>query len=274
MAIPTAAVSLRACAPARLRACATARLRACSLLCAFALRATDLVPNENAVAWLKVLRNELPTVAFKANTQKQGTNLGRSSSKDATKAASHLAGKAECLGASTLLQLLKNYCRNLNLKTAISVGVIGFPNVGKSSLINSLKRSRVVGVGSTPGFTKTVQEVHLDKHVKLLDSPGIVFTTKTDGVDASTALRNCVKIDKLDDPVSPVDLIVKRCEQESLMMLYRIAAFEEGNTTAFLTKIATKQGPSRAKSASRSVRRALLMSQANPRSLYRCGKRT
>jgi hypothetical protein len=32
-----------------------------------------------------------------------------------------------------------------------------YPNVGKSSLINSLKRSKVVGVGATPGFTRAVQ---------------------------------------------------------------------------------------------------------------------
>lgn len=48
----------------------------------------------------------------------------------------------------------------------------GYPNVGKSSIINSLKRSRVCGVGATPGFTKASQEIVLDKHVHLLDSPG------------------------------------------------------------------------------------------------------
>lgn len=69
--------------------------------------------------------------------------------------------------------------------------MIGLPNVGKSSLINSLKRTRVAAVGNTPGVTKSVQEVHLDKHVKLLDSPGIVFSA---GASAASALRNCVKV--------------------------------------------------------------------------------
>ena len=44
------------------------------------------------------------------------------------------------------------------------------------------------------------RQVHLDKKVKLLDSPGIVFTKNP---DPSTALRNCVKLEKLDDPGDP-----------------------------------------------------------------------
>jgi len=43
--------------------------------------------------------------------------------------------------------MLKNYCRNADIKTAITVGIVGLPNVGKSSLINSLKRSRAAQVG-------------------------------------------------------------------------------------------------------------------------------
>lgn len=90
----------------------------------------------------------------------------------------------------------------VQMKTAITVGVVGFPNVGKSSLINSLKRTRVASVGSTPGVTKAMQEIHLDKNVKLLDCPGIVFAASGDN-EASATLRNCTKIEKLEDPATP-----------------------------------------------------------------------
>ena len=52
------------------------------------------------------------------------------------------------------MQLLKNFSRVGGIKTSIAVGVVGMPNVGKSSLINSLKRSRACNVGATPGVTK------------------------------------------------------------------------------------------------------------------------
>lgn len=75
--------------------------------------------------------------------------------------------------------------------------------MGKSSLINSLKRSHVVNVGATPGLTRSMQEVQLDKNVKLLDCPGVVMLRSHSENDASIALRNCKRIEKLDDPIGP-----------------------------------------------------------------------
>merc|ERR1712137_1204997 len=188
------------------------------------LNKIDLVPREIVQSWLKHLRKEFPTIAFKCSTQNQRTRLGTT----------------ECLGASTLLQLLKNYSRSQDIKTAITVGIIGYPNVGKSSLINSLNRSKVVGVGSTPGFTKVMQEVHLDKKVRLLDCPGIVFASGDEKNAGEIMLRNCVKVEKILDPTLPVEAILRKCNPVKLMIRYKIPEYQTVNE--FLCHIARRRG--------------------------------
>jgi nuclear GTP-binding protein len=222
-----------------------------------------LVPKENVEQWLKYLRNEYPAIAFKASTQSQRNNLSQSNvSTDA--ASTNMLNSAECLGADTLIKLLKNYCRNVNIKTSITVGIVGYPNVGKSSVINSLKRSKVCGVGSTPGFTKVAQQITLDKNIKLLDCPGIVFAQQgQDGQNAAEiTLRNCVKVELLDDPITPgiyllflfsdyyklthfklytiVEVIVSRCTTEQLMQMYNVPFFN--NAHEFLVLLAQQRG--------------------------------
>lgn len=160
------------------------------------------------------------------------------------------------------MALLKNYCRNAHLKTSITVGIIGYPNVGKSSVINSLARAKVCGVGSTPGFTKVAQQITLDKNIKLLDCPGIVFAAQgQDGqTDAEIALRNCVKVELLDDPVTPgkspspfslsllydtliiyiVQAIISKCSPERLMAIYHVGYFS--TVHEFLVLLAQQRG--------------------------------
>ena len=61
------------------------------------------------------------------------------------------------VGTENLMNILKNYARvngESKAKALITVGIVGFPNVGKSSLINSLKRSKAAATGNTPGVTK------------------------------------------------------------------------------------------------------------------------
>lgn len=119
------------------------------------------------------------------------------------------------LGAAPLIQLLKSYARHLPPGRSLTVGIVGFPNVGKSSLINSLKRSRACPVASTPGHTRVVQEVSLDKGVKILDCPGIVFDPAMGTAEerlseeevrrrrGEVILRNCVKPELVEDVLSP-----------------------------------------------------------------------
>uniref|UniRef100_A0A665VUG9 CP-type G domain-containing protein n=1 Tax=Echeneis naucrates TaxID=173247 RepID=A0A665VUG9_ECHNA len=201
------------------------------------LNKIDLVAKEIVGKWIKYLRNEFPTVAFKASTQQQAKNLKRSNV-PVTQATTELLNSSACVGADCLMKLLGNYCRNLDIKTAITVGVVGFPNVGKSSLINSLKRARACSVGATPGVTKCLQEVHLDKHIKLLDCPGIVMATST--TDAAMILRNCVKIEQLVDPLPPVEAILRRCNKAQIIEHYGVPDFH--TALEFLALLAQRQG--------------------------------
>lgn len=57
----------------------------------------------------------------------------------------------------------------------LTIGCVGFPNVGKSSLLNALMGKKVVSVSQTPGHTKYFQTIFLTKNVRLCDCPGLVF---------------------------------------------------------------------------------------------------
>ncbi|KAM9181358.1 guanine nucleotide-binding protein-like 3-like protein isoform 2-T2 [Dugong dugon] len=200
------------------------------------LNKIDLVPKEVVEKWLDYLRNELPTVAFKASTQHQIKNLNRCSVPVKQASESLLKSKA-CFGAENLMKVLGNYCRLGEVHTHIRVGVVGLPNVGKSSLINSLKRSRACSVGAVPGVTKFMQEVYLDKFIRLLDAPGIVPGPSS---EVGTILRNCIHVQKLADPVTPVETILQRCNLEEISSYYGISGFQ--TTEQFLTAVAHRLG--------------------------------
>ncbi|EEY60643.1 guanine nucleotide-binding protein-like 3 [Phytophthora infestans T30-4] len=182
------------------------------------LNKVDLVPPHVLQPWLKYLRGFYPTVAFKASTQNQSKHLSANFGR-ADKAAGEAVSGSKAVGTDALMQLLKNYCRSHGVKTAITVGVIGYPNVGKSSVINSLKRSKAASVSSTAGHTKVMQEVHIDSKIKLLDCPGIVF----DHSDSSALLlRNCINTESMADPVGAVQVLLTRCQPEQLAELYQL----------------------------------------------------
>ena len=55
------------------------------------------------------------------------------------------------------------------------VGLIGFPNVGKSTFINSFAGKACAKTGNKPGVTKGKQWIRINKNVELLDTPGILW---------------------------------------------------------------------------------------------------
>uniref|UniRef100_A0A182QRR9 Guanine nucleotide-binding protein-like 3 homolog n=1 Tax=Anopheles farauti TaxID=69004 RepID=A0A182QRR9_9DIPT len=200
------------------------------------LNKADLVPRDNLERWMKYLRRSGPVIPFKATTQAQKSNIGSKKFKSAK-----TLECSPCIGADLLKELLANYCRSDQLRTSIRVGVVGLPNVGKSSLVNSLKRKRACMVGAKPGITKQMQEVQIDSHVKLLDSPGIVFQRpKEQDQNKFFALKNAQRVTEIQDPFPLANDILKRGTMMYFCKLYDISEFHSADE--FLAKKAIRMG--------------------------------
>lgn len=113
------------------------------------------------------------------------------------------------------------------------IGLVGYPNVGKSSTINALIGAKKVSVSSTPGKTKHFQTIHLSPDVILCDCPGLVFpnfaTTK-----AELVCNGILPIDQLREFTGPASLVAQRIPQKFIEALYGIKVhlrpLEEGGT--------------------------------------------
>ena len=92
-------------------------------------------------------------------------------------------------------------------KDYLTVGLVGYPNVGKSSTINALLECKKVSISSTPGKTKHFQTIFLDKQLCLCDCPGLVFPNFVTS-KAEMIINGILPIDQIRDFRPPINLLV------------------------------------------------------------------
>ncbi|XP_056637877.1 guanine nucleotide-binding protein-like 1 [Diorhabda sublineata] len=102
-------------------------------------------------------------------------------------------------------------------KGILTIGCVGQPNVGKSSLLNALMGKKVVSVSKTPGHTKHFQTIFLTPNVKLCDCPGLVFPSKIP--KPLQVLMGSFPIAQLRQPYTTIKYIAERIDLVSLLKI-------------------------------------------------------
>ncbi|XP_076181444.1 nucleostemin 2 [Ptiloglossa arizonensis] len=179
----------------------------------FILNKVDLIPTWVTQRWVAILSADYPTVAFHASM-------------------THPFGKG------SLINLLRQFAKLHIDKKQISVGFIGYPNTGKSSIINTLRSKKVCNVAPIAGETKVWQYITLMRRIYLIDCPGVVYpSTET---DTEKVLKGVVRVELVQNPEDYISEVLSRVKVEYIQKTYKI--MEWNDHIDFLEKLARKSG--------------------------------
>ncbi|XP_013874055.1 nucleolar GTP-binding protein 2 [Austrofundulus limnaeus] len=179
----------------------------------FVLNKCDLIPTWVTKRWVAVLSQEYPTLAFHASL----TNS---------------------FGKGSLIQLLRQFGKLHTDKKQISVGFIGYPNVGKSSVINTLRSKKVCNVAPIAGETKVWQYITLMRRIFLIDCPGVVYPSEDS--ESDIVLKGVVQVEKIKNPEDHIGAVLERAKPEYIQKTYRVPAWKSPED--FLEKLAFRTG--------------------------------
>ncbi|KAG0224301.1 GTPase required for pre-60S ribosomal subunit nuclear export and maturation [Actinomortierella wolfii] len=180
----------------------------------FVLNKCDLVPTWVTAKWVSILSKEYPTLAFHASINNS-------------------------FGKGSLIQLLRQFSALHSDKKQISVGFIGYPNTGKSSIINTLRGKKVCNVAPIPGETKVWQYITLMKRIYLIDCPGVVHPSTTD-TDTDIVLKGVVRIENVKQPEDYIPAVLARVRPEYMRRTYELDDWEDA--VDFLSQLAKRTG--------------------------------
>lgn len=138
-----------------------------------------------------------------------------------------------------MISLLRQFSALHSDRKQISCGLIGYPNTGKSSIINTLRKKKVCTTAPIPGETKVWQYVTLMKRIYLIDCPGIVPPNGND-TDSDLLLRGVVRVEKTEHPEQYVAAALGKCKKQHVLRTYELQDYKDH--VDFLEQLARKGG--------------------------------
>lgn len=147
---------------------------------------TDLADGNVTQAWKEYFKeHEIPVVFVNMTS---------------TNAKKEIVAAIELAGAKKRERDVSRGIKNRALKSMI----VGVPNVGKSTLINSLAKKKLAKVADKPGVTRAVTWIPINKQLVLMDTPGVLWPKFEDPlVGMKLAITNAIK-----EQVLPVEAIL------------------------------------------------------------------
>lgn len=128
-------------------------------------------------------------------------------------------------GINNLLEAInnkKNKITDNNYRKIIKAIVVGIPNIGKSTLINQLARTSKAKTGSKPGVTRGTQWITINRFIRLLDTPGILWPKIEDKKRAiKLAFIGSIKDEILDIQALAIELLKYLQENDKNRLIER-----------------------------------------------------
>ncbi|MHA1594003.1 MAG: GTPase [Candidatus Baldrarchaeia archaeon] len=165
----------------------------------------DLVPKEVLEKWKRYLSKEYPTVFISAR-ERMGTKMLRR-------------------------EILKNAPQ-----IPVRVAIVGYPNVGKSTIINILKGKHSAATGSMPGITKHSQAYKISRKLRIIDTPG-VFPAED---EESLIYKGALRAESLDDPILPAISLIRKLKEKMKDVFLRTYSVDDEDPLELLKKLAIR----------------------------------
>ncbi len=122
--------------------------------------------------------------------------------------------------------------------------IVGIPNSGKSTFINSISGTKSARTGNRPGVTKTNQWIKIHSKLHLLDTPGVLWPKFEEKVGLNLAFTGAIKDEIMDRETLALKLIekLKNIAPASLEERYKISDIKEMSPLEIMDEIGKNRG--------------------------------